>query len=147
MYRDDYAAAYARLEQVQRDLATAQSQTVQDQQQIALLQSQLYQAQMQLQQLGQHVQQYQQYQLPPRSGTILTLGILSLVLCSIMGPIAWAMGNEELRRIDMGLTNPMGRGSVTAGRVCGIVATVFMIIGVVGFVMLMALASSHRSHY
>jgi len=149
MYRDDYAAAHARLEQVQRELSTAQSHAVQDQQLIAQLQGQLYQAQMQLQRLGQQVQQYQQFQFPPRSGTILTLGILSLVLCSIMGPIAWSMGTEELRRIDMGLTNPMGRGSVSAGRVCGIIATVFMILGVVIFAFLMIAASSmrHSSSY
>lgn len=71
------------------------------------------------------------YSLPPRGTTILTLGILSLVICGILGPIAWAMGTEELRRIDAGETEPSQRGSVTAGRVCGIIATVFLIISVV----------------
>jgi hypothetical protein len=61
-----------------------------------------------------------------------------------MGPIAWSMGNEELRRIDAGQASPMGRGSVTAGRICGIIATSCLLIG--GFFMLVvfALASGSR---
>jgi hypothetical protein len=87
------------------------------------------------------------YMLPPRGGTILTLGILSLVICGIMGPIAWSMGTEELRRIDAGETDPAQRGSVTAGRICGIIATALMIFSLV-IVMFMVLAvSSATSRY
>jgi hypothetical protein len=47
-------------------------------------------------------------------------------MCTVLGPFAWSMGTEELRRIDMGLTPPHQRGSAAAGRVCGIVATCVM---------------------
>ncbi|MEO8706486.1 MAG: hypothetical protein ABI867_41055 [Kofleriaceae bacterium] len=86
------------------------------------------------------------YVLPSRSSTILTLGILSLVVCGIMGPIAWSMGSEELRRIDAGETDPTQRGTVVAGRICGIIATSFMILSLVIFLFLMVgvVGASHR---
>jgi hypothetical protein len=87
------------------------------------------------------------YILPSRSGTILTLGILSLVVCGIMGPIAWSMGTEELRRIDAGETDPTQRGTVVAGRICGIIATSFMILSLVIFMFLIVAASSASHRY
>jgi hypothetical protein len=86
--------------------------------------------------------------LPSRSGTILTLGILSLVICGILGPIAWSMGTEELRRIDSGETDPSQRGSVSAGRICGIIATAFMILSIVMILFVfLAVGSATRHHY
>lgn len=87
------------------------------------------------------------YLMPSRASTILTLGILSLVICGIMGPIAWSMGTEELRRIDAGETDPTQRGTVTAGRICGIIATAFMILGLVMFLFMMLAVSSATHRY
>ncbi|HEX7840530.1 MAG TPA: DUF4190 domain-containing protein [Kofleriaceae bacterium] len=147
MYRDDLVAAHARLEHLERDLADATSQVSQDQQRIAQLTAQLAAAREALARMGQ-VQAAPafpgyaapQYIYPSRSSTVLVLGILSLVLCSVIGPIAWSMGNEELRRIENGQTPDFGRGSVVAGRVCGIVSTALLILG--GFAILMGLAVS-----
>src|SRR4051794_38026678 len=58
-----------------------------------------------------------QYIYQSRGSTILVLGILSLVVCSVLGPIAWSMGNEEQRRIAAGQTPP--DSNVGAGKVCG----------------------------
>jgi hypothetical protein len=129
MYRDDYAATHARLEQIQRELADARSQGQSDQQRIAMLSSQLAATQQALARFAPH--QIPGYSFPPRNTTVLVLGILSLVLCSLMGPFAWSMGNEELRRIDGGLTSPVGRGSAEAGRICGIISTALMVLGIV----------------
>ncbi len=66
---------------------------------------------------------------PPRSTnstTILILGILSLVVCAVMGPIAWWMGKAELQQMDAGLVSNQDRGSVNAGYICGIIGTVLM---------------------
>lgn len=66
---------------------------------------------------------------PPRSTnstTILVLGILSLVVCAVMGPIAWWMGKAELAQMDAGLVSNQDRGSVNAGYICGIIGTVLM---------------------
>lgn len=139
MYRDDLAATHARLEQIQRELNDAQAGQLHDKQRIAALTAQLAAAQQALQRLGaaSHLG-HGNYMLLPRSGTILALGILSLVMCAFFGPIAWAMGNEELRRIDSGQVDPSSRGNASAGRVCGIIATVFLIVGAVFFVAVFA---------
>jgi hypothetical protein len=148
MYRDDLTAAHARLENLERELATASSQGNQDRQRIAALTAQLHAARDALARIGQ--QQQMQAQMPyapygsapsyihaSRSSTVLVLGILSLVLCHMLGPIAWSMGNEELRRIDLGQAPDLSRGSVSAGRICGIISTAMLIFG--GFVLVIAL--------
>jgi len=79
----------------------------------------------------------QYYQEDSQATTVLVLGILSLVVCQILGPIAWVMGNNELAGIDAGRRPPQNRGTAQAGRILGIIATVLMIIGVVfGFIFL-----------
>ncbi|MGB5532375.1 MAG: DUF4190 domain-containing protein [Acidimicrobiia bacterium] len=73
----------------------------------------------------------QYYQEDSQATTVLVLGILSLVVCQILGPIAWVMGNNELAGIDAGRRPPQNRGTAQAGRILGIISTVLMIIGVV----------------
>jgi len=60
---------------------------------------------------------------PHRGTTVLVLGIVGLCipLFGILGGIAWYMGNEELRRMDAGMSDPTGRSMVTAGKICGII--------------------------
>ena len=82
----------------------------------------------------------------PRSDTpqvkgmqILTFGILSLFCFGVvLGPIAWIQGNAALTAIDRGGADPVQRGTVNAGRWCGIVGTflwtlyiIFYIIGTI----------------
>lgn len=67
------------------------------------------------------------------SGTlILVLGILSLVVCAPLGPVAWYLGNRTLddmaRQQGVIWTN---HGLVRAGRVCGMITT-----GIMGFLLL-----------
>jgi|FaiFalDrversion3_1042247.scaffolds.fasta_scaffold49413_1 phosphotransferase system glucose/maltose/N-acetylglucosamine-specific IIC component len=72
---------------------------------------------------------------------ILVLGILSLVCCGLLGPVAWIMGNNALRDIDAGLGNPNDRGLVVAGRILGIIATVLLVLGILiyGAIFLLAI--------
>jgi hypothetical protein len=73
------------------------------------------------------------------------LGIVSLVVCQIVGPFAWVMGNNALAEID---ANPMAytnRSAVQAGRICGIVATGLLTLYVVGFVVLIVVAAATSS--
>ena len=72
----------------------------------------------------------QYYPEDSQATTILVLGILSLVLCQVLGPFAWVMGNKELAGIDAGRRAPQNRGTAQAGRILGIISTVLMIIGV-----------------
>jgi hypothetical protein len=70
--------------------------------------------------------------IPHRGSTILTLGILSLIICGpILGPIAWIMGNQDMADIKAGRMDPEGEGSTNAGRICGIIGTILGIIGLV----------------
>lgn len=80
----------------------------------------------------------------PKGTQILVLGILSLVCCGLLGPFAWVMGNNARKEMDarQGVywTN---RGNVTAGWVCGIIGSVFLILGVVYFIVVFALVAGN----
>lgn len=63
--------------------------------------------------------------------TVLVLGILSLVICQVLGPFAWVMGNRELEAIDGGRRPPENRGTANAGRILGIIGTALLTIGII----------------
>lgn len=140
MYRDDLAATHARLESLQRDLDEAQAQGIRDQRRIAMLQSQLQVLQQTVVRLGGHAPQ-QHIIYASRGNIILALGICSIILCSLLGPIAWAMGNDELRRIRLGLTPAGDATSAAAGRVCGIVATAILFVVMMALIFVLAARS------
>lgn len=68
--------------------------------------------------------------------TVLVLGILGIVICGILAPFAWNMGNKELEAIDSGRRPPENRGTANAGRILGIIGTVLLGIGVVLLLLL-----------
>lgn len=62
------------------------------------------------------------YVRPHRGAAVLTLGILSLVLCPlIFGIITVSMSSKDLKAMDMGTMDPSGRGLTKAGHICGII--------------------------
>ena len=72
----------------------------------------------------------------PQGTTILVLGILGLVFCQILGVVAWVMGNNALREIDANPAAYSNRSNVAAGRMLGIIATVLILLFVIGFILL-----------
>jgi hypothetical protein len=72
----------------------------------------------------------------PKGMLILILGILSLVCLSILGPFAWVMGNRALQEIDANPGGYSNRGTVQAGRICGIIGTVLLGLSVIWVVFL-----------
>ena len=58
-----------------------------------------------------------------QAATALVLGILSIVLCQLLGPVAWKLGSDEIRAITEGRRPPEGLGLAQAGRICGIVGS------------------------
>lgn len=72
-----------------------------------------------------------QYPEASQATTVLVLGIIGLVACQVLGPFAWVMGNNELAAIDAGRRPPENRGTANAGRILGIITTVFLGIGLV----------------
>jgi uncharacterized membrane protein YidH (DUF202 family) len=75
--------------------------------------------------------------LQPHRGTvILVLGILGLVVCVICGIIAWVMGNTDMREMREGRMDPSGMGLTNAGRICGMISVILLIVGIVLGVLL-----------
>jgi predicted Zn finger-like uncharacterized protein len=71
---------------------------------------------------------------PHRGATILTLGILSLVLSCIplaawvLGGIAIGMANNDLQAMARRRMDPAGQGQTRAGQVCGIIGIILGIL-------------------
>jgi len=98
--------------------------------------------------MSQYPPQYPVGQPPqnhPQATTILVLGILGLVLCQVLGPFAWSMGNKALREIDGAQGAIGGRETVNIGRILGMIATALLglaILLVLFFVVIAAFAAS-----
>jgi hypothetical protein len=79
--------------------------------------------------------------MPHRGGTILALGIIGLVsgfVCGfgfLLSPFAWIMGSQDLAAMAAGQMDSEGEGQTQAGRICGIVGTVFLILTVVAVIL------------
>jgi len=91
---------------------------------------------------------------PVNSTLILVFGILGIVLTfgcligGVFGPIAWVMGNNALATLNR-VGDPMNqRSTVNAGRICGIVGTVFFalyLLATVGYVIFLFVAD--KGHF
>jgi hypothetical protein len=88
---------------------------------------------------------------PHRGTLILVLGILGLVVCTPVAIVAWLLGSADLKEMDAGTMDPSGRGNTQAGRVCGIIGTILLIISIIAvglFFMLglgAAIVAQHHS--
>jgi TRAP-type C4-dicarboxylate transport system permease small subunit len=84
---------------------------------------------------GEYTQGY-----PENSQAVLALvlGILGLVACGILAPFAWSVANTELRGIDAGRRPPDNRGLANAGRILGIIGTVFLGLALLVLIVLLA---------
>ena len=84
------------------------------------------------------------YQPPPpdhpQTTTILILGICGLVICQVLGPFAWSMGNKALREIDASNGQVGGRDTVKVGRILGIIGTIILGLSVLVLVFLFVIA-------
>lgn len=78
----------------------------------------------------------------PQGTTVLVLGILSLVVCGLIGPFAWSMGTRVLAEIDQNPAYFANRGQVVAGRICGIVATALAVAAVLFLVFVFSALST-----
>jgi len=71
----------------------------------------------------------------PRGTTVLVVGILSLVLCQVLGPVAWIQGSRARREIQ---ARPdvlwKNEGMVTAGWVLGIISTALLVISILAII-------------
>ena len=65
----------------------------------------------------------------PRAAAILVIGIVSITFMPVLRPVAWAIGRSALREIDAAPSRYSNRSTVQVGMILGIVATVFLIVG------------------
>jgi predicted Zn finger-like uncharacterized protein len=66
---------------------------------------------------------------PHRGTLILVFGILGLVVCGIFAPIAWIMGNTDMKEIRAGRMDPEGESTTNIGRILGMIGTALLILG------------------
>ncbi len=72
--------------------------------------------------------QYQGQEPLPNATIILILGILSIVVCQLLGIVALIMGNNsiDLYRRNPGRYSVESYNNVNAGRICGIIGICLM---------------------
>jgi len=66
---------------------------------------------------------------PHRGALILTFGILGIACCFPFGIAAWIMGNNDMQQIEAGMMDPTGKSITNAGKICGIIGTILVIVG------------------
>ena len=81
----------------------------------------------------------EQYPEASEATTALVLGILSFVLCGVLAPFAWSIGNREVQAIDAGRRPPQNRGTAQAGKILGLIGTILLIIAVAVLVLVAVL--------
>ena len=80
---------------------------------------------------------------PHRGVLILVLGILSLMICGVIGIFAWMMGKSDLEKIRLGQMDKEGESLTKVGYILGIVGSILfmlqILLMVVYFVFFMVL--------
>jgi uncharacterized Tic20 family protein len=66
---------------------------------------------------------------------------VGIVVCPLLGPVAWWMGKKELEAIDAARRPPVHRGKADAGRILGIVGTVLLGLSLLAGVAFVALTT------
>jgi hypothetical protein len=66
-----------------------------------------------------------------RATTSLIMGILGVICCGLLAPVAWYLGSQELQAIAAGQSSAAGEGLAKAGKILGIIGTVLLILSLV----------------
>ena len=77
---------------------------------------------------------------PHRGGLILGLGIASLIVCAPLGIAAWTMGNTDLAEMRRGRMDPEGEGMTQAGRICGMISSILMVVAIGCYALIFVVA-------
>lgn len=90
---------------------------------------------------NQYQNQYQQQGRPmePHRGTmILIFGIVGLLLCGIFAILAWAFGNQDLKKMREGIMDPSGESNTNTGRILGIIGVCLWIAGILFYAIFLS---------
>ena len=79
----------------------------------------------------------------PNATAVLVLGILSLVVCQLLGIIGWVLANQDMKLYNdnPGLYSESSLSTLKAGRVCSIIGTCLMGLGVVIIAIMLLVGS------
>jgi uncharacterized membrane protein YjgN (DUF898 family) len=60
----------------------------------------------------------------------LVLGILGVVCCGLLAPIAWFLGTQEIKAIREGRSPAAGEGLAKAGMILGIIGSIILVLSI-----------------
>jgi hypothetical protein len=63
---------------------------------------------------------------------ILVLGIVSIVCCPLVGPVAWIMGKGDMAKVKSGEIAKEAETMTFIGMILGIVGTVILVLDLIG---------------
>ena len=73
-------------------------------------------------------------QKPEGAVIVFVMGLLGLLLCPILAPVAWIMGNSYMAKCQAMAVEP--EGLAVAGRILGIIGTCLLILAIVIWVVI-----------
>lgn len=79
----------------------------------------------------------------PKAQTAMILGILGLVCCGLLAIPAYIIGNNAVKEIDASGGQYGGRGMANAGKICGLIGIVLMVLGIIFYVILFAVGAAN----
>lgn len=72
-------------------------------------------------------------QVRHRGTFILIMGIMGFLTFGIMGLLAWILGNNDLRRMNVGLMDSAGMDKTEYGRILGIISVLLTVAAILIF--------------
>jgi len=78
---------------------------------------------------------------PHRGVLILVLGILGLMVCGLLGIVAFFLGKQDLDLMKRGLIDKEGEAMTRVGYILGMVSMILMALGLIVFVVYMVLVA------
>jgi hypothetical protein len=56
----------------------------------------------------------------------VVMGVLGIICCGFLAPVAWYLGNEELKSIDAGRISETNRGMAQVAKILGIIGSILL---------------------
>ena len=85
---------------------------------------------------------YRTYPESSQATIALVCSIGGLLLCGLLAPVGWFLGNKEIAGIDAGRRDPAQRGLAKAAVIIGAVLTVLMVLAIVLIIVIVLYAST-----
>jgi TRAP-type C4-dicarboxylate transport system permease small subunit len=59
----------------------------------------------------------------------VVFGVLGIVCCGLLAPVAWYLAAEELKQINAGRISEANRGMAQVAKILGIIGTILLVLG------------------